>query len=46
MPMPLELKFQNFVDSSNEGCAKFSTMFSDSITDAWLVTIGIVGMFT
>jgi hypothetical protein len=32
--------------SFNEGCAKFSTMFIDSIIDARLMTIGILGMFT
>jgi hypothetical protein len=48
MLMPLELNFQKKLSStisSNESCAKFSTMFSISITDAWLVTIGILSMF-
>ncbi len=32
--------------SSNEGYVKFSTMFFDSITNAWLMIVGILGMFT
>jgi hypothetical protein len=39
-------KFLSSAVSSNESCAKFSSMFSDFITNAWLMTIGILGMFT
>jgi hypothetical protein len=36
----------SYVVSSNEGYANFSTMFFDFITDAWLMVVGILGMFT
>ncbi len=39
-------RFLNSIVSSNESCPKFSTMFSNSVTNAWLVIIGILGMFT